>query len=72
MKLQKSTEPEKGELDQESALRSELAKKEAYIEKLDKQYKVSCSIYVHVCNYVYNCLIENQPSSHFQICNFSD
>ena len=48
MKLQKSTEPEKGELDQESALRLELAKKEAYIEKLDKQYKVSCSIYIYI------------------------
>ena len=70
MKLQKSTEPMKGGLDQESTVRSELAEKETCIKKLKKRYEVSCSIYAYVCNYICDCPRENQPSLHFQICNF--
>ena len=52
MKQQELAEPLKVESDERSTLRSELVKKENFIEELKKEIEVNICNYVHVYMYV--------------------
>ena len=55
MKLHRLTESMKGGLDEQSTLRSELAKREKLIEKLRKENEVNfCNYVISLCESLHN------------------
>ena len=79
MKQQGLAEPLKVESDEGSTLRSELAKKENFIEELKKEIEVNICNYVHVYMYVcvhylrmfHVCTVSTYLYSYFIAINFN-